>query len=40
MIASFNYLFENGLSDNGIYVAEDTHSNYWQWGAGHGGIVR
>ena len=32
MIASFNHLFADGLSDNGIYVVEDTHSNYWQWG--------
>ena len=32
MIASFNQLFADGLSDNGIYVVEDTHSNYWQWG--------
>ena len=32
MIASFNHLFADGLSDDGIYVVEDTHSNYWQWG--------
>ena len=32
MIASFNHLFADGLSDDGVYVMEDTHSNYWQWG--------
>jgi len=32
MIASFNHLFADGLSDDGVYVVEDTHSNYWQWG--------
>ena len=32
MIASFNRLFADGLSDNVIYVVEDTHSNYWQSG--------
>lgn len=30
MIASFNYLFENGLNNDGIYFVEDTHSNYWE----------
>jgi hypothetical protein len=29
MIASFNYLFLSGLKDGGIYLAEDTHSNFW-----------
>ena len=29
MIASFNYLFLCGLKDGGVYLAEDTHSNFW-----------
>jgi hypothetical protein len=29
MIASFNYLFLCGLKNGGIYMAEDTHSNFW-----------
>ena len=29
MIASFNRLFAGGLKDDGIYVAEDLHANYW-----------
>ncbi|UYZ61373.1 class I SAM-dependent methyltransferase [Hymenobacter weizhouensis] len=29
MIDSFNYLFDEGLKDEGIYFVEDTHSNYW-----------
>jgi hypothetical protein len=29
MIASFNFLFPNGLKDSGIYFVEDTHANYW-----------
>lgn len=30
MIASFNYLFFSGLKDPGIYLVEDTHSNFWE----------
>ena len=26
--AGFNHLFADGLGDHGIYVVEDTHSNY------------
>ena len=29
MIASFNYLFADGLSETGIYFVEDLHANYW-----------
>ena len=29
MIKTFDYGFLNGLADNGIYFAEDTHSNFW-----------
>ncbi len=29
MIASFNALFLDGLAAPGLYVVEDTHSNYW-----------
>jgi hypothetical protein len=29
MIKSFDYLFLNGLTDSGVYIAEDTHSNFW-----------
>lgn len=29
MIASFNALFLDGLKPDGLYVAEDTHTNYW-----------
>lgn len=29
MIASFNTLFPRGLKPRGIYIVEDTHSNYW-----------
>jgi hypothetical protein len=29
MIASFNHLFADGLKDDGIYLVEDLHSNYW-----------
>lgn len=29
MIASFNHLFAGGLKDDGIYLVEDLHSNYW-----------
>lgn len=29
MIASFNHLFASGLTDDGIYLAEDLHANYW-----------
>lgn len=30
MLTSFNYLFLDGLNDDGIYFVEDTHSNYFQ----------
>lgn len=30
MIASFNHLFLEGLTSPGIYVVEDTHSNFWR----------
>lgn len=29
MIASFNHLFPAGLKDPGVYLVEDTHSNFW-----------
>jgi hypothetical protein len=29
MITSFNHLFEAGLKDDGIYLVEDLHANYW-----------
>ena len=29
MIKTFDYLFLNGLTDTGVYIAEDTHSNFW-----------
>ena len=29
MIASFSQLFLDGLDDDGLYIAEDTHSNFW-----------
>lgn len=29
MIKTFDYLFLNGLTDAGVYIAEDTHSNFW-----------
>ncbi len=29
MITSFNHLFEAGLKDDGIYLVEDLHSNFW-----------
>ena len=29
MIASFNYLFADGLKESGIYFVEDLHANYW-----------
>ena len=29
MIASFNHLFASALNDDGIYLAEDLHANYW-----------
>lgn len=31
MIKTFEYAFLNGLTDNGIYIAEDTHSNFWPY---------
>ena len=30
MIDSFNFLFDKGLKDVGMYIVEDTHSNYWK----------
>ncbi len=29
MIATFGHAFLNGLTDSGLYIAEDTHSNFW-----------
>lgn len=29
MVASLNHLFLSGLDDEGIYIAEDTHTNFW-----------
>ncbi|MFT3929029.1 MAG: hypothetical protein QM709_01925 [Spongiibacteraceae bacterium] len=29
MIKTFEYAFLNGLTESGIYIAEDTHSNFW-----------
>ena len=29
IIASFNYLYADGLKDTGIYFVEDLHANYW-----------
>ena len=29
MIASFNCLFADGLTESGIYFVEDLHANYW-----------
>jgi hypothetical protein len=29
MITSFNHLFLDGLKSPGIYLAEDTHANFW-----------
>jgi SAM-dependent methyltransferase len=29
MIASFNHLFADALKNDGIYLAEDLHANYW-----------
>ena len=29
MVKTFDHLFLNGLKDDGVYVAEDTHSNFW-----------
>ena len=29
MIASFDYLFLNGLNSPGVYLVEDTHTNFW-----------
>jgi hypothetical protein len=29
MIASFNHLFADALKQDGIYLAEDLHANYW-----------
>jgi len=30
MVASFNHLFLDGLRSPGVYVVEDTHSNFWR----------
>ncbi|HZF27619.1 MAG TPA: class I SAM-dependent methyltransferase [Gammaproteobacteria bacterium] len=30
MVASFNHLFLEGLKNPGVYVVEDTHSNFWK----------
>jgi cephalosporin hydroxylase len=36
MIASFNLLYSK-ISPNGVYLVEDTHTNYWpDWGLGGG----
>lgn len=33
---SFNYLFSNALSDNGMYIIEDLGSSYWtKYGGGY-----
>jgi hypothetical protein len=29
MVESFRFLFGNALTDSGIYIVEDVHSNYW-----------
>lgn len=29
MIKTFDYLFLHGLAERGVYIAEDTHSNFW-----------
>lgn len=29
MIKTFDYAFLNGLTPKGMYIAEDTHSNFW-----------
>ena len=34
-ITSFEYLFQHGLKDNGLYIIEDLGSSYWpKWGGG------
>lgn len=34
-IASFDYLFRNGLKDGGVYLCEDCHTSYWpRYGGG------
>jgi len=30
MIASFNHLFLDGLTSPGVYLVEDTHTNFWE----------
>ena len=30
MVASFNHLFLEGLKSPGVYVVEDTHTNFWK----------
>lgn len=30
LIQSFNHLFAGALKDDGIYLAEDLHANYWE----------
>ena len=35
LITTFNYLFEYGLKDNGLYVMEDLGTSYWyKWSGG------
>jgi hypothetical protein len=29
MIKSFDFLFLRGMTNDGIYIAEDTHANFW-----------
>lgn len=29
MVSSFRYLFANALSQNGVYMVEDVHCDYW-----------
>lgn len=29
MVKTFDYLFLHGLADRSVYIAEDTHSNFW-----------
>ena len=35
LITSFNYLFEYGLNNNGLYIMEDLGTSYWyKWSGG------
>lgn len=34
MIATLNYLYPLGLKESGVYLVEDTHTNYWEIEAG------